>query len=134
MFDVASFSGAWSVRRRIVDHRARTAFAFAGSAVVTRTGFRETGRLRIGDRVLDAERAYGLVVSDGGIAVSHPDGSPFFDLGFAARQAVRHVCGDDIYAGQFIFHSPGSWAELWRVKGPRKRYSSLSLYRRPTVS
>jgi len=128
--DFYGFVGAWSVKRRIVDHQAGAAYAFAGSAIVTGTSFRETGHFQTADATLAAARDYRLEMSGAAILVLRPDGSPFVSLAPAGRQAVRHACGADLYVGRLLVRSEHVWAETWRVRGPRKHYSSLSLYRR----
>ncbi len=131
--DLASSIGTWSVRRKIVDHHARAVYAFAGTAVVTLTDFHEVGKIWIGGRAFETARAYRLAASGVRVQVSYPDGSHFFEMNLTGRQTIRHTCRDDRYIGCFIFRSPDSWAELWRVHGLRKHYSSLSLYQRDVM-
>jgi len=51
-------------------------------------------------------------------------------LNTAAAQTVVHLCGADHYRGRFFFVDADHWVEAWRVSGPRKRYASISHYRR----
>ncbi|QND61136.1 hypothetical protein HB778_04470 [Mesorhizobium huakuii] len=62
--------------------------------------------------------------------ILHADGSDFIELEPKAAQAVRHLCGADLYVGRFFFRGRDEWAEAWRVKGPRKNYASLGWFYR----
>jgi hypothetical protein len=41
-----------------------------------------------------------------------------------------HWCDPDRYAGRWRFAPPGAWAVRWRVEGPRKAWTSLTLLER----
>jgi hypothetical protein len=124
------FTGKWQVRRTVIDHLNRTRHDFTGSATITETTIVEQGELRIGECTIDANRTYQLSMDGGGVVVSFPTGQEFVRLGLAGRQFVRHHCGADTYSGRFLFQNRYCWAEFWRVCGPRKRYASLTSYRR----
>jgi hypothetical protein len=124
------FAGKWQVRRIVIDHLNRTRHDFTGSATITTTSIVEQGELQIGKTAIEASRAYQLAMNDDGIVASFPTGREFIRLGLANRQTVHHHCGADSYSGRFFFRNQAWWAEFWRVSGPRKRYSSLTRYRR----
>ncbi len=128
----SAFLGGWEVRRKVIDHRAATTATFAGRATITRLRFEERGRLTLGSTALDATRAYALRFDERSVLVAHSDGSPFIALDLRSSQTVRHDCGADLYVGRFFFVDVDTWAEAWRVVGPRKHYASLSRYRRLT--
>lgn len=130
----AAFTGTWHVRRKIVDHLARTTATFTGQATIAPARFEEAGELALATTVLNATRAYRLRFGRRAVSVTHPDGSPFIRLEARPAQTVRHQCGADLYVGRFFFLDADTWAEAWRVVGPRKRYASLSHYRRVTAS
>lgn len=128
---VAAFLGRWHVRRKIVDRLAMTVAAFEGIATITPESFEEKGTLVSAGATTRATRVYRLEFMGGErVAVRFPDGSDFVALRASPVQAVVHVCGADRYAGRFFFVDADRWAEAWRVTGPRKRYASLSRYRR----
>lgn len=77
-----------------------------------------------------ARRAYRLQSNACSVTIAFPSGNHFVTLDVQASQAVRHDCAADLYSGRFIFRSVDAWAEIWRVRGPAKHYSSLSRYRR----
>ncbi|MFC0409535.1 DUF6314 family protein [Roseomonas elaeocarpi] len=122
--------GDWLVRRRIVDHRARSHYVFEGQAHITPTQFRETGVMRANGSTMAATRSYQLLRRQAVLLVLHEDGTPFFSLDLDHGGAIQHRCGEDTYLGRFLRRDAGCWAESWRVQGPRKRYRSLTLYRR----
>lgn len=124
------FAGRWQVRRTVADHVNRQHHEFIGSAIITATSFSESGELQIDAAALEASRTYDLIMDDCGVIVCFSSGREFVRLSVATRQLVHHYCGEDIYRGRFLFRNADSWAEFWRVSGPRKRYSSLTRYQR----
>lgn len=125
-----SFVGSWQVRRTVVDHLNGVKHHFAGTATISRTSIAERGELRVGTATVEANRSYQLAIDDDGISVRFPTGLDFVRLGLAPNQIAHHHCGSDMYRGKFLFRNTNFWIEFWRVSGPRKRYSSLTSYRR----
>jgi len=123
--------GEWLVERRIVDHRAGGRYVFEGRARITPTRFREEGVMRANGGTMAATRSYHLLHQRAVLLVLREDGMHFFSLDLDHGGAVHHRCGEDTYLGRFLRRDAGCWAEGWRVQGPRKRYRSLTLYRRP---
>lgn len=124
------FVGSWRVRRTVVNHLDHTQHHFAGVATITKTSIVERGELQIGTATVEANRSYQLAMDDDGITVLFPTGLEFIKLGLAPNQVAHHHCGSDLYRGKFLFRNTNFWIEFWRVYGPRKRYSSLTTYRR----
>ncbi|MGD1869653.1 MAG: DUF6314 family protein, partial [Neomegalonema sp.] len=52
-----------------------------------------------------------------------------FDLSSDPAHAT-HDCPPDVYRGTLRPEGPEQWRLLWRVKGPRKDYMSVAVYRR----
>lgn len=125
-----TFFGKWDVRRKVIDHRAGSVYAFAGQAALSATSFREEGEVSVGPEVFPATRTYRLAFEEASVRVLYPSGNDFITLGFRPSQAVSHLCGSDTYTGRFFFRSDDEWVEIWRVRGPQKRYVSLTRYRR----
>lgn len=121
--------GRWQVRRVVRDFIGSAGCVFAGEALLTGSGFSEEGEMRIGDRAMPASRAYRLERQDGSVLVFRGD-EVFIRLDDRPSQVVYHQCGDDSYVGRFIFRARDEWAEVWRVKGPRKNYASVSRFYR----
>ena len=101
---------------------------FDGTAEVTRTAFEERCTVYHSHGTFDANRTYILHPAGGGVQVRFPDGRAFVGMDERARQHVRHLCGNDLYRGRFLF-GEGEWREAWTVRGPRKDYISLTRYR-----
>lgn len=123
-----SLVGDWKVRRTMVDFLTGETYRFAGDAVVTADAFSEHGIMRIGSYEMPASRRYRLEPGERSTRILHADGREFIELEPEAAQAVRHLCGADVYVGRFFFRGPDEWAEAWRVKGPRKNYASLGRF------
>lgn len=128
--DPDTFFGKWDVRRKVIDHRAGSIYTFAGQATLSATSFEEHGEISIGADVFPAIRTYKLAFEETSVRVLYSSGNDFIGLGFRPSQAVSHLCGSDTYTGRFFFCSEDEWVEIWRVKGPQKRYKSLTRYRR----
>jgi hypothetical protein len=120
--------GDWKVLRTMIDFLAGATYRFSGDAVVTANAFTEHGLMRIGDHAMPASRRYRLEQSGQSTRILHADGRDFIELGLEAVQVVHHHCGTDVYTGRFSFRRPDEWAEVWRVKGPRKNYASLGRF------
>lgn len=121
--------GRWQVRRVVRDFIASASCVFAGEALLTESGFSEEGQMRIGDRTMPASRAYRLERQHGSVLVFRGN-EVFIRLDDRPSQIVHHQCGDDYYAGRLIFRGVDEWIEAWRVKGPRKNYTSISRFHR----
>ena len=128
--DPSILLGTWSVYRKVVDHRNGGTLTFTGYADITKSAFDEYGELAIAGAKLDSRRHYALNIESEQVTVQFADGSPFIRLAAEECQRVVHCCGDDIYAGRFVIASPDRWAEIWSVRGPKKRYRSVTIYRR----
>lgn len=123
-----AFIGQWRVRRVVRDFIGSASCLFAGEALLTESGFSEEGEIRIGDRAMAANRVYRLERKGDSVLVFRGD-ELFIRLDDRPTQTVQHQCGDDLYAGRFIFRRD-EWIEAWRVKGPRKNYASIGRFHR----
>ncbi|TCR91947.1 DUF6314 family protein [Rhizobium sp. BK376] len=130
MSGLDSFKGIWEVRRTVFDRLTRSRVSFSGRAEIGADGFREEGDKRYGAMVLQSSRSYLLRIEDGRVVVDFPDHREFIRIGEAASQALFHQCGPDAYSGRLFFRGPDAWAETWEVRGPRKNYRSVAVYRR----
>lgn len=131
---LADFAGEWRIERQIVDRRAAQILHFAGRARFAPEGaglrYREEGRLVLADgSELVATRDYLWRRMGARIAVTHADGSAFHVFDPAAPEA-RHACGPDDYRVRYDFGRWPDWRAEWTVTGPRKDYTTSSLYRR----
>lgn len=136
------FQGRWMVDRRIVDQRMDDgASSFEGTAEFRDDGeggflFHEVGALRVGGRRVRAEQRYRYRFDDPKhVAIFFADGRLFCEfgplqVGEGVPARARHLCGDDDYAGGLTLEAEDRWRLTWRVLGPRKDYTAVSVYLR----
>ena len=129
------FEGLWRLERRISDALGPDA-VFSGTARFTPDGqgliLDEAGRLDLaGQGAFQAERRYLWRPDGAGVAVFFADGRDFhrFDPGQGAAVA-DHWCDPDTYKVRYDFSLWPRWQAEWRVTGPRKDYTMLSVYTR----
>ena len=127
------FLGRYDVSRRIKDRRAGAQSTFEGVAEITAEGegalYRETGHLIMGAQRFEAERSYLWRPRGALIAVLFADGRSFHDFDpQKGGQASEHLCGADWYRGGYDLSGWPEWAVTWEVTGPRKDYTSRTLY------
>ncbi|UCI34458.1 DUF6314 family protein [Mesorhizobium sp. B4-1-4] len=123
-----SLVGDWKVSRTMIDYLTGATYRFTGEVIVTQDAFIEHGTMRVDSQEMPASRRYRLEPGEGVTRILHADGRDFIELEAKAAQTVRHLCGADLYSGRFFFRGQGDWAEVWRVKGPRKNYASLGRF------
>jgi hypothetical protein len=139
---LAFLRGAWSLQRRLVDHRSGVSGAFTGEAAFLATAdpavlrYEERGELRFGGHAGPARRS--LLYRElpgGGADVRFADGREFYRLDLRSGQwTERHACGPDRYVVTYLVAAAGQLEERWQVTGPRKDYDSLTTLRRLDVS
>ena len=136
-FSLRSFLvGGWRVEREIDDHRAGRTAQFEGEAVFTSADraldYLETGHLSIDRQIHEASQRYHWTFPAYDCAdVLFSDGRPFHSIALTWHSAdTVHHCAPDDYAGLYRFDTPTQWYLTWRVTGPRKNYTSHSLYTR----
>ena len=136
MPDLADFEGRWRIARRIEDHWMGTTGLFEGVARFTADGqglaYHEVGELKLPQEPpMAASRRFLWRVDGDGIEVLYADGTPFHRI--AGGQAVVqawHACGQDDYEVSYNFTHWPEWRMIWRVRGPRKDYVSISDFTR----
>jgi len=133
---IADFEGRWRIARRIEDQWMSTTGLFEGVARFTADGqglsYREVGELRLPQEAPMAASRNFLWREDGdGIAVFYADGAPFHRIaGDAPVVQAWHACGQDDYEVSYNFTRWPDWRAIWRVRGPRKDYVSITDYTR----
>ena len=127
--------GNWNINRVIDDRRAQQSGIFRGTAVFSGDRspllYAEDGELALGAAKMRATRRYRWAFQDSHVIVTYEDGQPFHDFKVEnAAATAEHLCGEDIYYAQYAFYLPDRWQTVWTVSGPRKDYTSTSLYSR----
>ena len=132
--ELRDFVGRYGLSREIEDRHAKQKLTFLGKAEITATidgaRYAETGRMTFPNGPsFQSERRY-LWAADGArIRVCFEDGRAFHD--FDPEQggaATEHLCGDDMYRGGYDFSDWPRWTLTWSVSGPRKDYTSCSMF------
>lgn len=136
IWERTDFARRWTVTREIADALGRQGGWFEGEALLTQDGeaglvYAEVGILRMGEgQAMTATRRYLWSFKGDRVEVSFADGRPFH--GFrpvgAGVEAV-HLCGADSYHATYDFNLWPDWRARWRVTGPHKDYTMMSLYR-----
>lgn len=151
MKELSEFLGHWQLAREITDFRGGPAgqmlgearFDLADQADIAKAGGavlagdvmqRESGQLRLGDVSMAAQRAYVWRAFGDQIAVLFEDGRDFHHFDPALEQPeAHHNCPPDLYDVRYEFQGwPGAWRAIWRVRGPRKDYESVTDFTRVT--
>ena len=133
---IEDFRGDWQITREIADHRLGQTGTLDGTAKLSGGGatltYHERGTLRFGQGApLVAERRYLWTFTTDAVLVAYADGAAFHAFrpeGLA--EATPHLCGQDMYHGQYDLTGFPAWSVTWSVSGPRKDYRSVTWYRR----
>ena len=138
MLRAADFEGAWQLTRQIDDRLAGQVAEMDGKAgfkldVPDALTYVETGQLRIaGGPPFEARRRYVWSFVDDRVFVTFDDGAPFHSFAPKGKGVgTDHPCGDDFYRVTYDFTAWPTWRATWDVRGPRKDYTSVSVYMRP---
>ncbi|MEO0692019.1 MAG: DUF6314 family protein [Pseudomonadota bacterium] len=133
---LADFEGVWRLHREIdfVDRDLPAAFVGEARLMPQGTGliYAESGQLTLGNAPpMRAERRYLWRPDPTGIATFFDDGRPFHTFALDASSEATHDCAPDTYRVAYAFHDWPAWTATWRVTGPKKDYTMVSLYTRP---
>lgn len=129
------FAGTWRLTRKIDDRKSGQTGQFDGQAVLSPSDggllYHETGQMRFGGGVMQAERRYLWRFMPDHVDVRFADGAAFHRFTPAgAAPGTDHPCGDDFYQVMYDFTAWPQWQAVWTVQGPRKDYTSYSTYQR----
>lgn len=125
---LADFEGRWQLARSITHADGVTA-SLTGTATFTRHGpglaYVETGALCIGGAApFEATQRY---TWDEHLGVHFADGRFFHHVPREGGPAA-HWCDPDQYDGVYDFSGWPHWTLSWRVRGPRKDYTSQTSF------
>jgi hypothetical protein len=124
---LADFIGTWTLSRSLA-HGDGTQARFEGQARFTPQGdgalYHEAGDLIMGQGRFHAERSYRW---DADLRVFFDDGRFFHQVPDAGGEAA-HWCDPDQYDVVYDFSQWPRWQAVWRVRGPRKDYTSTTDY------
>lgn len=133
----SDFVGVWHINREIEDRKLKVRGDLQGSAELIVRGeghldYHEVGELRLGENApVEASRGYRWAFEGGKVAVSFTDGREFHAFTPAGHvKGSDHPCGSDLYRVEYDFTGWPEWRAIWTVKGPRKDYTSVTVYSR----
>ncbi|MGA1180695.1 MAG: DUF6314 family protein [Marivivens sp.] len=131
------FVGVWRISREIDDRKSKLRGELEGEAELTsradgRLDYHEVGELRLGENApVEASRGYRWAFEGEKVAVSFTDGRDFHAFVPAGHaKGTDHPCGSDLYRVEYDFTLWPEWRAIWTVKGPRKDYTSVTVYTR----
>lgn len=130
--------GIWSFEREISGYGGMSGVATFEPIDGDRSLYEESGELRLDDgQRLHAERRYVYEWLDKGFAVYfHDTGELFHRVTFADcgegewRASANHLCKADSYISEYLFGVDGTFEVRHEVRGPKKDYMILTVYRR----
>lgn len=137
MLSPADFAGAWTLNREIIDHSGAMSGTLVGKADFARGDadtfmYRENGVLQLArGGHFTAQRTYVWRWEAARVVVTFADGAAFHEFvpeGMGAGTA--HLCGADLYNVTYDFSAWPRWEAAWKVQGPRKDYTSVTVYTR----
>ena len=118
--------GTWQFTRHIDDKILQCPTKAEGTLTITQNTWQESGTMNGMNFCVE----YALEFQEsGGMIVNFPDGRLFYTLTPINENAsIDHLCGDDFYKGEWIYHNTHSFDLIWTVKGPRKNYRMVTQY------
>ena len=131
----AYLRGAWRCERALKDAGVAARFSGVarfsegaveggGGAALPPLAYREEGTLTLeAGGASPATRAYEYTFPRSAAAaeVLFDDGRHFHPLDLTqGAWSATHLCGDDVYEGEWVAVGRDEWTMTWRVKGPRK--------------
>ena len=134
-----SLIGAWTIERRVDDAATLTGSATFERSAANEAVYHEQGTLRLSTGYeASAERRYIYRQSPNGLAVFFDERPPRLfhavalvrGAGGCLEGAAEHACGDDLYLTDYKFDSGADFRICHRVRGPRKDYTMVTVYRR----
>ena len=141
MLHLSQFVGCWRLERTIEDRRAGQTATMTGEVRFIAQPdssllYDEVGELRIGGGPgFEARRQYIWTEVAHGIDVRFADGLPFHHIVPAGQAAgTDHRCGEDDYRVRYDFATWPRWVAVWTVSGPRKDYTSRSVFQPPDTA
>ncbi|HWC83180.1 MAG TPA: DUF6314 family protein [Pseudonocardiaceae bacterium] len=136
----AGLAGDWTLTRDLPDNGSMTGTARFREFEPAVLHYREDGTLVLpGGRSLEVYREYHYRLEEGQIRICFAEPGPprtFHVLrlpgshGAADTASDVHLCGDDVYTGEYSFVDEDQFSVRMRVRGPRKDYESRTVYRR----
>ncbi len=131
----------WHFKRRIIHHSSNQIATIDGVVSWEKVSgvdaeqtllYREHGVIQLASYKGKATQTYRYEFPSDAIAeVYFSDGRFFYTLNLTSTHCdIHHLCGADTYEGQFDVISKTEHHQRWRVTGPRKDYTSHTIFSR----
>lgn len=127
--------GTWTFGRHIDDRYGKQTLTATGTLTIDNNLWAEQGTMD-GNAM---SQNYHLIFNDHdgqkGVTVNFPDGRLFYHLTTPTQnQTIDHLCGDDSYQGDYMYHNANHFTLIWTVNGPKKDYTMTTDYHRITTT
>lgn len=125
--------GLWRLSRTVDGVKRMDGVAQYDALAHESLAYFERGEHRVDGRRLDFYQAYQLRRLGDKVHVNFADGRPFHSLFFQKDRHILkadalHLCGNDTYRGEYVFHGHDRFTVQWAVRGPRKDYTIETRY------
>lgn len=131
----------WRLQRRITHHQTQQVVTIEGlvtwQSVCSAAGqytdlYHENCVMQLEQYTAKAHQTYGYEFPSDAIAeVSFSDGRLFYTLDLTTGHCdIQHLCGEDTYEGVVDAISETEYRQTWQVSGPRKHYTSDTIFSR----
>ena len=129
---IADFHQPWRITREIEDRKAGAKVSFEGKVMTEMVSgqlrWHETGQLRMPQGAFASDRVTLWQDVEAGLAVHFDDGRLFHRIDRAVSPIATHDCDPDVYNLAYDFAPWPRWSVTITVSGPRKDYTSVTLY------
>lgn len=128
--------GSWSYEREFDNGSSGRGFACFERTNSNKLKYSETGTLNLTTAaVLKSKRKYYFIANKNKLEIYFFENPKTLFQSFELKSKgntligkANHQCGSDHYASEYIFKSDGRFKITHEVRGPKKKYSSKTIY------
>ncbi|MEC8133217.1 MAG: DUF6314 family protein [Bacteroidota bacterium] len=128
--------GSWSYEREFDNGSSGSGFACFERTNSNKLEYSETGTLNLTTAtVLKSKRKYYFIANKNKLEIYFFENPKTLFQSFELKSKgntligkANHQCGSDHYASEYIFKSDGRFKITHEVRGPKKKYSSKTIY------
>ena len=128
--------GSWSYEREFDNGSSGSGFAYFERTNSNKLEYSETGTLNLTTTtILKSKRKYYFIANKNKLEIYFFENPKTLFQRFELKSKgntlignANHQCGSDHYASEYIFKSDGRFKITHEVRGPKKKYSSKTIY------
>tara|TARA_B100000886_G_scaffold164912_1_gene112490 strand:+ start:750 stop:1187 length:438 start_codon:yes stop_codon:yes gene_type:complete len=128
--------GSWSYEREFDNGSSGSGFACFERTNLNKLEYSETGTLNLTtSTILKSKRKYYFIANKNKLEIYFFENPKTLFQSFELKSKgntligkATHQCGSDHYASEYIFKSDGRFKITHEVRGPKKKYSSKTIY------